>query len=212
MATQESRKLAPASISLRKLLWFDTETTGLAPGCDIIQMAGLVEIDGKVVHEFNINVRPFPDTVIEDSALEMLKKTREQIAAYPSPQDALVYLESVLGKYVDKFNKGDKFVLGGHNVGFDLDKLVQFYKRCGNDYLGSWFHFRYKLDTLAIVQALQVAGVMPPQPSNKLVDIANTMKVPLPDAHDALFDIKATREIGVRLIRYLQRLHEAKGK
>jgi len=195
---------------LSRICWLDTETTGLAPGCDIIQIAGLVEIDGEIVHEFNINARPFPDTIIEDSALEVIKKTREQIAAYPPPQDALAVLESVLCRYINKFDKNDKFVLGGHNIGFDLDKMVQFYKKCNNNYLGSWFHFRYKLDTLAIIQALQVAGVMPPQSSNKLIDIATVMKIPLPQAHDAMFDIRATREIGVRLIKYLQRCHEVK--
>ena len=44
---------------MKKLLYFDTETTGLDPVRNgIIQIAGIIVIDGEVKEEFNIKMQP----------------------------------------------------------------------------------------------------------------------------------------------------------
>jgi len=191
-----------------KILYFDCETGGLTKDCDLFQMAGIVDIDGNVAEEFNITSRPFPDSVITEEALKITGKTREQIMAYQQPFQAMTQLESIFAKYVNKFDRNDKFILAGHNVGFDLDKLIAFFEKNKNDYLGSWIQFGRKFDTLAVIHALQVAEVIPVLPNNKLETIAGIMKIELFQAHDAMSDIRATRAIGRRLIGGLQKINK----
>lgn len=196
------------SLLLRKILWLDTETTGIDAGCDAVQLAGIIDIDGSVVDEFNITSRPFPDTVITEEALKVTGKTRDEIMAYQAPAQAMLQMEAVFAKWVSKFDRDDKFLLAGHNVSFDFDKLIAFFEKNKNNYLGSWVQFGRKFDTLAVIHALQVAGVMPVLPNNKLETIAGIMKIDLPQAHDAMFDIRATRAIGRRLIGGLQKINK----
>lgn len=196
------------SLLLNKMCFIDTETTGLEKGCDLFQVAGIIDINGSVVEEFNITSRPFPDTIITEEALKVTGKTREQIMAYQEPFKAMIQLEAIFAKYINKFDRNDKFILAGHNVGFDLDKLIAFFEKNKNNYLGSWVQFGRKFDTLAVIHALQVAGVMPVLPNNKLETIAGIMKIDLPQAHDAMFDIRATRAIGRRLIGGLQKINK----
>lgn len=191
---------------LKKILWFDTETTGIDKGCDIVQMAGIVDIDGQAVEEFDITSRPFPDTVITEEALKITRKTREQIMAYQEPVDAMIKLEAIFAKYISKFDRNDKFLLAGHNMGFDFEKLIAFFEKNNNTYLGSWIQFGRKFDTLAVIHAMQVAGVMPVIPNNRLETIAGIMKIDLSQAHDAMSDIRATRAIGRRLIGGLKKI------
>ena len=54
--------------------------------------------------------------------------TREQILAYPPMQQVYQEFVSMLGKYVDKFNKKDKFFLVGYNnAAFDNQFLRGFF-------------------------------------------------------------------------------------
>lgn len=44
---------------MNKVLWIDTETLSFNPErADIIQIAGMIEIDGKCVERFNWLIRP----------------------------------------------------------------------------------------------------------------------------------------------------------
>ena len=61
-----------------KLLFLDTETTGLEPGKHgVVQIAGIIEIDGVVKEEFDFLCRPFDGQLYEARALEM-----DEILAY----------------------------------------------------------------------------------------------------------------------------------
>lgn len=45
---------------MSKIIYLDTETTGLdKEKNDVIQVAGIIEIDGKEVERFNIFCQPF---------------------------------------------------------------------------------------------------------------------------------------------------------
>ena len=55
-----------------KKLYFDCETTGLDPiKNDIIQIAGVIEIDGHNMVDFNFKSKPFNWDAIETKALEI---------------------------------------------------------------------------------------------------------------------------------------------
>lgn len=66
-----------------KLLYFDCETTGLDPKvCAIVQMAGFVVIDGQEVARFDIKCRPWNGSQIEDRALAIQGRTKEDVLGY----------------------------------------------------------------------------------------------------------------------------------
>lgn len=191
-------------MNINKLLWLDTETTGVNPGCAVVQIAGIIEVAGNVVDEFNITARPHKGAEITPEALKVIGKTIEQLFEYQQPAAALREFEKHLGAHCDKFNSSDKFVLCGHNCGFDFTRLAEFYETCDNKYLGSWMHYKWKFDTLAVIQALQICGKLPMIENNKLTTIAAALGIELESAHDALSDIRATRLIGTRLINLLK--------
>ena len=186
-----------------KILYLDTETTGITANSAVIQFAGIIEIDGEVKKEFNIRCKPHKDADISEKALEVTGMTHELINSYQEPRKAMEEMETILEKYCDKFDKNDKFVLVGQNIKFDFQKLFEFYKRLGNNYLGSWINYKLMFDTLAVIQALQVVDEMPILENNKLITWCNHFNIELENAHDALADIRATRELAQILFKKL---------
>jgi len=186
-----------------KILYLDTETTGITANSAVIQFAGIIEVDGEVKEEFNIKCKPHANADISEKALEVTGMTLDIINSYQEPQKAMEEMENIFGKYCDKFNKNDKFVLIGQNIKFDFQKLYEFYSRLGNKYLGSWINFKKMFDTLAVIQALQIAEKMPELENNKLITWCNHFNIKLENAHDALADIRATRELARVLLRKL---------
>lgn len=72
-----------------KILFFDLETTGLDPKKNgIHQLSLMLEVNGEIVKEVNVNVRPFPQDEINPESLKVSGLTPEQIVGegYYSPQ------------------------------------------------------------------------------------------------------------------------------
>lgn len=124
-----------------KNFYFDTETTGVKHWKNgIHQISGAIEIDGVIKEHFDFKVQPFKDAVIEDEALAVSGITREQIAGYTPMQQVKREICGMLSKYVDKFDKRDKFFLIGYNnASFDNQFLRAFFVQCNDNYFGSWF-------------------------------------------------------------------------
>lgn len=81
-----------------KILYFDTETTGLTYRSTIIQLAAIIEIDGEVKETVNLYSAPFPDSDISEEALAVTKLTREEIFRFDSPQLTCEMFTQILGK------------------------------------------------------------------------------------------------------------------
>lgn len=177
-----------------KKLFLDTETTGTTPNSAIVQIAGIMEVGG-VEKEFDIKMRPHEGADISPQALEIIGKTLDEINSYPSPEDAVKEFEKILSEFVDPFKKGDKFVLYGHNIQFDFQKLIELYNRIGNKYLGSFVDFKNNFDTLQMMKNLQLLEVIEFLPNNKLETCCEAFGIKLEGAHDALNDIRATKKL-----------------
>jgi DNA polymerase III epsilon subunit-like protein len=176
-----------------KILHIDTETTGLDPiRQDVIQIAGIVEIGGAVVEEFNLFCQPFSYDNISPEALEVNGRTIDEIKTFPSPHDTWAALTRIMGKYVDKYDKADKYTPAGYNVRFDLDFMSQWFQKNGDKYFGSWQNWR-ALDPLPFLHAMDHAGMISLQ-NYKLETVANHLGIEI-DAHDALSDVRATRQV-----------------
>lgn len=189
-----------------KILWLDTETTGVTANSYPYQFAGIIEIDGEVKEKFDIKCKPFSDAEISQEALTVTGKTEEEIKSYQDPKEAYNQIITIFSKYIDKFDKTDKFVIAGHNVSFDFDMTLKWFKKCGDNYFGSWVEYKRNFDTLAVIRSFQVVGIFPITENNKLTTIAEKLGIKLEFAHDAMYDIEATRLVGLRLMKALEKI------
>lgn len=180
-----------------KLLFFDLETTGVNPGKNgIHQISGEIVIDGVSKEQFDFHVQPNPKAIIEEDALKVAGVTREQVLAYPPMQQVYSEFVAMLGKYVDKYNKKDKFFLVGYNnAAFDNQFLRGFFLQNGDQYFGSWF-WSNTIDVMVLASAY-LATRRPDMENFKLSTVAKTLGVDVESEslHNALYDINLTKAV-----------------
>lgn len=179
-----------------KVLWFDTETSGLSPiRHGIIQIAGLIEIDNEIVDEFELTADPVKGhKELDGRALEINQYTAKEIITFGHPSTMKAQLHKIFDRWVDKFDKADKFIAAGYNVSFDVDFLRALWKSTGDNYFGSYVGYA-QLDPISLVTSFIYRGIMKPLPDYKLTTVAEHLGIDTTDAHDALADIKMTREV-----------------
>lgn len=181
-----------------KIIWIDTETTGLDPESHaIIQLAAIVETgEGKVLGDFETCIRPVKGDMISRSAVEKHGITSKMLATDPKyihPKAALEKFIRFMEQFVNRYERTDKFIIAGKNVKFDIGFMRRWFEKCDDNYYGSWFHYPcIDIDT-------EVARVMTLNDmvleNYKLETICEAFGIPLENAHDAMSDIKATRDL-----------------
>ncbi len=180
-----------------KLIFFDLETTGVNPGKNgIHQISGQIVIDGVVKESFDFHVQPNPKAIIEDEALKVAGVTREQVMAYPPMREVYNQFVGMLAKYVNKYDKKDKFFLVGYNnAAFDNQFLRGFFLQNGDNYFGSWF-WSNTLDVMVLATAF-LATRRPDMENFKLSTVAKTLGIEVKDdsLHNAMYDIDLTKAI-----------------
>lgn len=178
----------------RKILNFDTETTGLYPNTNgLVQLAGVIEINDKEVEEFDFKLKPFPDDIIDEESLKIHGHTKEEIMGWDDPISIHEQLVEILDKYVDRYDPEDKYYPCGYNTAFDISFLINYFKKCNNQFIGSWLKLKAQIDPLPILRMLDFMGQVDLS-DYKLETVADALGIPI-KAHDALSDIKATIEI-----------------
>lgn len=184
-----------------KVLWLDVETTGLYPSKHaIVQLAYIVEIDGEEVHREVLYAAPDANQEITDKALEITGFTQKEILEWPSQKDLYNRFKKVINRYVDPFDKSDKMFIGGYNVSFDVDFLRALFKRHGDNYFGSYFWFA-TLDPARVAAFLLWTGLIATSEAQdfKLGTLCTIFGVELNEAHDAMADVEATRQVAYRM-------------
>ena len=181
----------------RKLFYYDLETTGLKYWENSVhQISGIIEINGKVVEEFDFHVRPHENAAISDEALKVGNVTLEQIMSYPSVDEVHMNIISMLSKYVDRYNKRDKmFLVGYNNASFDNNFFKAFFDHAGDKYFHSWF-WSVPLDVIVLAQQ-KMMDIRPDMENFKLYNVARTLGISVDEEklHDAFYDIYLTRAI-----------------
>lgn len=182
---------------MSKLFFYDLETTGTNPGRNgIHQISGEIVIDGKTVETFDFKVQPNPKAQIEDAALAVGGVTREQIMSYPPMGQVYTQLVTMLAKYVNKYDKTDKFHLVGYNNrGFDDNFFRGFFLQNGDNYFGSWF-WADSIDVLVLASTF-LADRRAELPNFKLATVADFLGIDTTAGklHDASFDIYVTKVV-----------------
>ena len=182
---------------MSKKIFLDVETTGFDGQLHgIIQIAGIIEIDGETKKTFDLPVNVFEDDEINQSALAVNKKTLEQIAEFPDPQDVHKILTDTMGEFVNRYKPKDKFSFIGYNASFDMNFMRQWFKKLGDKYFGSWFWFPY-IDVMTMA-ADYLVDHRAELDDFKLGTVAAYLGIEWDkdtDLHDALTDIVLTRGI-----------------
>lgn len=180
-----------------KLLYYDLETTGVMHWRNgIHSIGGCIEIDGEVKESFDYKVKPHPKCVIEDEALAVGNVTRELIACYPEMKEVYSNLCTMLSKYVNKYNKLDKFFLVGYNnASFDNHFFRAFFVQNNDNYFGSYF-WSSSIDVM-VLAAEHLKDKRHEMENFQLRTVAKFMGIDVIESklHDAGYDIELTRFI-----------------
>ncbi len=191
---------------MEKILFFDVETTGVDAKINCVhQIAGIIVINGEEKERFNFNVRPHKDALVDPSALSVSNVTKEQIMQYEDIPTVHNKFVSILKKYVDKFNRSDKFFLAGYNnASFDNQFLRRFFNDSYDNYFGSYF-WPNSLDVyvLATLFTMDNRAFMK---DFKLHTVAKFFGEEIKEdkLHDALYDIEITRNIYLNILKLIR--------
>lgn len=180
-----------------KVLFFDLETTGtLVNKHGIHQLSGMIVVDGEVKEKFDFKVQPNPKAEILQEALDVAGVTKEQIMAYPPMGEIYKQFVDLLSKYVDRYNKKDKFFLAGYNIAsFDNSFLRAWFIQNGDKYFGSWFWSNcFDVMVLATPYLSEKRAEME---NFKQGTVAKALGINVDDSklHDALYDIEICKQI-----------------
>lgn len=182
---------------MSKLLFFDLETTGTNFRQNgIHQIGGIVDIDGKEMERFDIRLAPNPLAKIEPEALEVGGVTLEQIQGYQPMESGYMEFVSILSRYVNRYNKKDKFYLVGYNnASFDNQFLRALFAQCNDKFFGSWF-WPNSMDVY-VMATPHLINQRADMENFKLMTVAKTMGIEIDEnrLHDATYDIELTREL-----------------
>ena len=191
---------------MNKIIFIDTETGGVNPEkAALIQLSGIIRIDKKDVEKFNFYIKPFENSEVNEKALEVQGRTLDELKAEKYIEEKEVYKQfiNLLDKYIDKYDKTDKFIVAGYNVRFDVDILKALFQRHGNNFLFSYLDSSM-LDPLYSIRLLQIAEVLPVLENNKLETWCKHFGIEL-KAHDSLEDIVATKKLIGKLISLIRK-------
>ena len=178
---------------MKKILWLDTETTGLNPKKHGLREIGyIMVIDGQVVEKdvLYIDPRTYKKEIeIDNKALELSNITIDDFEDYGDSRCHFDYFREIL----DKYFKDGKFILAGFNVKFDNDFLREWFydNNAGVDFK-DYFHYKV-IDVFHLVITLKHLGFIDTV-DDKLKTVCEYFDIPI-DAHNALSDIEATKNL-----------------
>ncbi len=175
----------------KNYLYADTETTNTNPATGAVIEIGAI-CNGV---EFHTLIKPHDGAEVSQEALDVNGLTISELQSAPTNKEAVAMFCKYLDQFVNRFDKADKLIMAGFNVGFDDRFLRSLFSHAGNPFLGS-----YKWSTLYDVQVPAIAYLQPERSSMeifKLETVARQLGIDLSGRklHTALDDIKLTVEV-----------------
>ena len=190
---------------MKKILFFDTETTGLprnwsAPMSDgdnwprLVQLGWILAYEcGRVINQGNVIVKP-DGFEIPEQASRVHGITTDVAITTGQP------LSYALGMFVIDMAKADAIV--GHNVGFDKKVVGAELYRLGFDPVAEEMRGMMTFDTMT--QSTDYCGIRDSRGRVKWPKLIELYRFlfgkDFEDAHDAMADITATKECYFELV------------
>lgn len=188
-----------------KFLWCDVETTGLnienaAPFQIAFIFVSTQNTGGKNVKNeservFLLNCLDMKHVEFNEESAKIHGISKETIQNYENSHEVCTKIMNFLSDCVN-FRKVEKMYFCGYNCEFDWKHLVSLFNHHGMDF-GKFFEKR--LDVFNQVKKAGKNKILPYLPNRKLTTICEHLKIDLSNAHDALADIKATRDVAKSL-------------
>lgn len=182
-----------------RILWIDTETTGLDYDRNgIFEFACIftekvVGSNARPVYcERDFFLNPLSEGLeYSEEAAKIHGITREDMEKFPAEKDAVERIVAFL-EDAEKFGSGGKMIFCGYNSTFDWNMTEKMLGRHGyrmDDY------FDKRADVFEQVKSAGRLKVIPYLENRRLTTLCKHFKIDLENAHTALADIRATREL-----------------
>lgn len=172
--------------------YLDTETTGVETGACIVELAAILEEDGKIVDTFHEYMRPYRP--ISPAAFKAHGISEEFLADKPEEKD-------VLSNFIEWFNgTGDIDEVLAYNAQFDI-RIIN--DRIMMDYLmDEPFIDRNKVTDVAKLAKKAIADGLIPKNGRKWNQeyVAGCLGIKY-DAHAAIEDVKAMMQVHKKLMK-----------
>ena len=179
------------------LLYLDTETTGLdVSTCSIWQLSGYIGDTAKgTIESFDYKLHPYRGETITEEAIAKTGVTQEELDTYPPQSEAFTSFLSLISKYVDLEDWNQRVIPVGYNVSFDLDFLRAWFTYNNSASLFSKNVFFPGIDVMYLA-SYYLLGERSKMRNFQLSTVyERLLNKPLSNAHNAMADIDATREI-----------------
>ena len=182
----------PVFLLNKTFVVFDTETTGLdTSSCEIIELAGVKIVDGKIKETFSTFVYP---TGCEtgtpgDRHLRLPAEIKDITGIDESDLEEAPLPEVVMADFY-KFTRGAALV--AHNASYDMPILLRVGKNAEYKFDNDVY------DTLALAKKY-----MPSSGKFNLESLCNRLGIELTGAHRAVNDALATAKVFIRLAEYM---------
>lgn len=191
-----------------KFIWCDTETTGLDPENSApFQIAFIfvsnTKLNGQSVKEeseriFYLNPFDIPGIEYSEETGKVHGYSKAVIESFESSAVVVKKIDEFLKDSVE-FRQHERMFFTGYNGTFDFNHLSKLFERHGLNF--EQYFQKQKLDVFEQVKKAGEKKVLPYLPNRKLTTIAEHLHVNLSNAHDAMGDIKATREVAKSLAK-----------
>lgn len=178
-----------------KLCFIDVETTGLDTKYNGVWQIAMKVYSGLHEGVFEFRCMPARSVEIEQKALDVSGMKKEDLTKFEPEPDMFNDFRKTLERFVDKYDRFDKFHFIGYNARFDMDFLWALFKRNHDKFFGSYFWFP-PIDVMNMA-AYDFMSIRSKFKDFKLCTVAEFLKIEIEESrlHDATYDIELTEKI-----------------
>jgi DNA polymerase III epsilon subunit-like protein len=191
-----------------EVLWFDCETGGAdddnGPASKVYaltQVSAMIEIDGEIVDEIDLKMRPYGKRIVTPKALEIQGRTMEEVEAF----ELSVFCYEKFKKFLARRPavKTNRYIMAGYNPDFDCKFIYEWFFDMSVGPYEFWKYMQFSpVDLLGILRAMRHFKIIN-IPDTKLKTVCDHFGVTI-SAHDSMSDIRATREVANLIMREIK--------
>jgi len=182
------------------VMWCDTETTGIeVEDSGAFEIALLLAVDGEIKEEKRFFLNPLTEKIkYGEEAGRIHGVSEEKIRSFESFNVVIPRIVAFITLGIARFCPNQKLVFAGYNCNFDWKHLKALFERC-NYKIDDYFDKQY--DVFELVKKASYKKLTPCLENLKLETVCKSLGVELSNAHTAIADIKATRNVAIELYR-----------